>query len=99
MSKTKAQHTPGPWKYHTGFGSVQRHHIQTEGGFQIACTPECDEHTQANARLIAAAPELLAACYTVIDAIKNVRRAIAKATGQPTTPGLSQVHPFKGKTQ
>ena len=68
-------HTPGPWKYHLGRGAKPRFHIQTEGGYQIASTTELttrltakqaidfeeNHQREANARLIAAAPDLLAA--------------------------------------
>jgi hypothetical protein len=73
---TETKHTPGPWKYHLGNGANPRFHIQTEGSYQIASTPELNKHRmaaeenagkEANARLIASAPELLAA----LDALMN----------------------------
>lgn len=66
----KTAHTPGPWTYHLGRGANPRHHIQAGGGYQIASTTELNKHSlakeenemrEANSRLIAAAPELLAA--------------------------------------
>jgi len=66
-------HTPGSWKYHLGRGANPRFHIQTEGGYQIASTTELVRHPQAfveneareaNARLIATAPELLGVAKT-----------------------------------
>ena len=36
------EHTPTPWRYHLGRGKFPRFHIQTEGGYQIASTPELD---------------------------------------------------------
>ncbi len=76
------KHVPGPWKYHLGNGANPRFHIQNIGGYQIASTTELvtpktaklskdfDENPikEANARLIAAAPELLEACQGMVDA-------------------------------
>lgn len=56
-----AEHTPGPWT------NPWDHLIQGAGG-----APVCEVHGQhmsANARLIAAAPELLAALKLAADAI------------------------------
>jgi hypothetical protein len=99
-------HVAGPWKYHLGRGANPRFHVQTMGGYQIASTPELSKHAQAkeenasreaNARLIAAAPELLKALNRLADGFcENVdgeelygdwiaiaEEAIAKATGEP----------------
>jgi len=95
----KTQHTPGPWAPHLGRGANPRFHIQTEGGYQIASTPELVRHSQAfdenaqkeaNARLIAAAPDLLAALEYILscEGLANVHsrnmaeEAIAKAKGE-----------------
>jgi hypothetical protein len=101
------KHTPGPWRYHLGRGSRPRFHIQTAGGYQIASTTELttpktakravdfDENAtrEANARLIAASPELLAALEYALEhveansddddalnVIEQARAAIQKAT-------------------
>jgi hypothetical protein len=64
----KTNHTPGPWAYHLGRGANPRFHIQTSAGYQIASTTELERHSvaqeenaqrESNARLIAAAPDLL----------------------------------------
>ena len=67
-AETKTQHTPGPW---LNGGSAK------DGEFTnwfvsappncIAVCPERDGSSEANARLIAAAPELLAACREVAE--------------------------------
>lgn len=73
--------TPGPWQYDIGRGANPRFHIQTTGGYQIASTTELDKHSQAfeenaareaNANLIAAAPELLQALVDLRAEIKRV---------------------------
>ena len=82
-----SKHTQGPWVFE--YGS-----IYTPTGKQV-CRP-CDKKTQtyknweANARLIAAAPELLEACQALLtyhdyegyaEAADKARAAIAKAKG------------------
>ncbi len=88
----KTKHTPGPWTYHLGRGSNPRLHIQTMGGYQIASTPEINPHRmaaeenagrEANAALIAAAPELLAA-------LQGAEKAIVKAL--PFCPPDDEAH-------
>lgn len=91
-------HTPGPWEYQH---SINRIHIVSAGGLHTVATlePLCDINQEvANAKLIAAAPDLLAACKAMVtawdkyeaypvkgtaDAIAQVRAAIAKAEAQP----------------
>jgi hypothetical protein len=101
--------TPGPWKYHLGRGASPRFHIQTEGGYQIASTTELVRHSQAveensareaNARLIAAAPELLLVAKEFLDLMEikgmdpeyreHVRAIIAKAEGHAGEPEVRQ---------
>lgn len=83
MSKT---YTPGPWTNDPLIGVTfgpDGKAIQTGGG-------GCSEETQANARLIAAAPELLDGCKAALaafergDAINwdDLHRAIEKAEGR-----------------
>ena len=76
-------HTPGPWHYETGDdGAV----IYT--GFTIAKIPIDGSDWQSNARLIAAAPDLLAALERLAhpmaddDDLDYAREVIAKAKGQ-----------------
>jgi len=61
-------HTPGPWRYDDKSGDSGGLVVWAEGGDRVArvCWDSCDEQSEAlsetepNARLIAAAPELLA---------------------------------------
>ena len=93
------QHTPGPWQYWPSIGQVNR-----PGDPNQICNipPNGDkkpaDENDANARLIAAAPELLEACKAILDidnppageeghidygtALGMARAAIAKATGK-----------------
>lgn len=91
MSK---QYTPGPWHIGMRPGPI----VYGELGEQVAdCRMGLDvsDEQRANARLIAAAPELLNACrylLTKIDSLaprlaglmeyEYAKQAIAKATGQ-----------------
>ena len=86
------QYTPGPWR----IGTPPPNGEQTIGALNglmvaVATTGVEMEVTEANARLIAAAPELLEALQSVLDncldseglcaAHAKARAAIAKATG------------------
>lgn len=95
----KTKHTPGPWK------TIEHGWSQTgiyADGAQIAIIDIYDEATEenqneleartaANARLIAAAPDLLDALKTVVEfysyaelgPIAAAREVISKATGEP----------------
>ena len=97
---TKAQHTPGPWVTNTA-GSAKRgepfkiteiyvYAPGTQDDTAICADvidPVTQEPSEANARLIAAAPELLEALQYAISqvpelaTVPGIRAAIAKATG------------------
>jgi len=99
-----SKHTPGPWKAtYSNYWLVESSRVQVADLFAISKDgPDDDgddvfaseEEQTCNAQLIAAAPELLAACEAVIEeqsigmygAISNeciaqLRAAIARATG------------------
>lgn len=87
------QHTPGPWKYGyerpTAQDPEEQWAIVTIAGGHIVANVNPDSRQDANARLIAAAPDLLAALEAVVfisdrkhDAWDKARAAIAKAKGQ-----------------
>lgn len=62
------QHTPGPW-YRDGYTDdvVGSAIIRDATGFQVALTRHWGiNETEANARLIAAAPDLLEACRALV---------------------------------
>ena len=70
------EHTPGPWKLADSddniiVGAVTRYKNPTPKGINLACVAIVDDSSDeyedmANARLLAAAPELLAACEYVL---------------------------------
>ena len=93
----KQQHTPGPWKteQRTTKGEfVTETHIVASDGSHIAEVSPCQ--IEENARLIAAAPDLLGACNAALVAIDSImppeergdsasdklRAAIARAKGE-----------------
>ncbi len=96
MSNTK--HTPGPWRasksaagYHAIYHGKAANMVAQLGALhgtdESALLSHCG-NAKANARLIAAAPELLAALIEMVDGTEDVhtrftmaRAAIAKATG------------------
>ena len=85
MSETK--HTPGPWRVAPRSDYPEHADINVDAGtrgYVALCGKAGDEEAEANARLIAAAPELLealrevVACYVVrINGKVDVRRAAA----------------------
>jgi len=94
MENTTPKHTPGPWKKHE---SVQTGEFFVTAGEQdqihIARTGRHDETSRCDARLIAAAPELLEALEELYDSVDScveftpeklwkARMAIAKAKGE-----------------
>lgn len=89
---SKAKHTPGPWASHHADGVVSA--AVTAGNGTSRFVTVARHCSIDDARLIAAAPELLDACafaLTILEALGNgsgdaasaCRAAIAKAEGQP----------------
>ena len=65
---TTQQHTPGPWRVGpTTFFSTTRCAIRDSNKFFICEALKETEQERANARLIAAAPELLEALQFLVD--------------------------------
>lgn len=94
------RHTPGPWVCYADLPSVDPNwHIVTNASrMRVLANVHIEPGNavdEANARLITAAPELLAACRYIVEAGENgdevtaiakARAAIAKATGiEPVT--------------
>ena len=77
-----AQHTPGPWSLANG------NDLQIDGpnGEAVAWTETCVgiERDRANARLIAAAPDLLAACMAVLDDLEMVPGKVYQGGIEPS---------------
>lgn len=78
-----AKHTPGPWRYYKcrcGMEGCNQYTISVQGSVGFV---------EADARLIAAAPELLEALQDLCDTLgecgmtEKARAAIAKAEGRP----------------
>ena len=71
------QHTPGPWRVRTGMSRPEGPAVfapitMVAGDTMLVKVADCDissslpsDQREANARLIAAAPELLAVCQTI----------------------------------
>ena len=95
------QHTSGPWNFvRDGFritlGNEKTSNTTTPHDYMVAEIPDNSFQAEANARLIAAAPELLAALmdytrfqdyesrpFTLAAIHERARSALAKATGKP----------------
>lgn len=101
----QAKHTPGKWRIRTPCGEgecevfsvvdIHAHIVARVSGISLSAIPP--KERKANARLIAAAPDLLAACKQVVayweeDTIQSPQAdgygqcavAIAAATGEST---------------
>jgi hypothetical protein len=93
-----SKHTPGPWSYRGSLGPQSNPHllgphvVENATGIQIAILNGWrSEVSEANARLMAAAPDLLTALIDAADALLihcpdawalvQAQKAIAKATG------------------
>jgi hypothetical protein len=86
-------HTPGPWRQHTD-GEKTYASVRGRNGQCVAdCGSRSDVVAQANAKLIAASPDLLEALMDVFKTAEDggkisdinwtlLRVAVAKATGE-----------------
>ena len=63
-------HTPGPWKVGTKYATDI---YADRAGHAIArtCNPQAEGESEANARLMAAAPELLLACQNLMAGVDD----------------------------
>lgn len=85
------KHTPGPWLYQAGVEENEGEHYVCHPQTVCDVTTVCNPRTAFDARLIAAAPDLLDALEEASDPINGylhgpvlarARAAIAKARGQ-----------------
>ena len=78
-TRRSMKHTPGPWRAHSVFinNAPNRMIVQRAvwGGINVADCGEVSDETAANARLIAAAPELLKLLKESQDSIAGDWRA------------------------
>lgn len=61
---TDAKHAPGPWSFDPGFSGKSAFVVDVEG-HMIAMLPHADPRGLDNAKLIAAAPQMLAALKAI----------------------------------
>lgn len=85
--QAQTKHTFGPWFQHRQYVSDKESFAIEDNGMRIGETPNfiIDAENEVNARLIAAAPELLEALIHAKNQISHpdqmIDEAIAKATG------------------
>jgi hypothetical protein len=101
-------HTPGPWTVDNGVNII-RNGTQPTGLFQVASchdftTRQIDgsrEEREANARLIAAAPELLAQCKEFVRLLQDVPRpadtVLAAKLGKAFVEGMTAIAKAEGR--
>ena len=83
MNPAPRQHTPGPWTILPNTPHFVRAMHPTEGMQPIATVYHFDGELAANARLIAAAPELLEACKKALMVITSIKEVL-KSDGMPS---------------
>jgi hypothetical protein len=91
ITQTAAKHTPGPWSYNQDEGGYHGHVIST-GDYIICDLPDAGDgaapHTEANARLIAAAPDMLSL-------LKRLNEAFyVKGTHKALLPVMAETKPL-----
>lgn len=93
-----SNHTPGPWYFNDDFNEHQV--FSDQGAYNlIADVVSRGEDTEANARLIAAAPDLLIACEQMIAIFKAMEEQDARITngheweGQSLKRALAIIYP------
>lgn len=79
-----AKHTPGPWIYYADLPSTEPnwHIVTTANKMRVLANVHIEPGNamdEANARLIAAAPDLLAASMKAANELRQAARALAKA--------------------
>ena len=86
----ETKHTPGPWTYSKGQGLYeQRYVIDSEPGRALAVCAGFEPRNEANARLIAAAPELLALMQDVLPILESMDHQ--REEGDEPMPLIDQV--------
>ncbi len=104
-----AKHTPGPWKtLHSDLSQTAQYIVIDEGAVKksmrsvrlIGIASDGNPHCEANARLMAAAPELLAALRNLLavsvsgaDEIEAAKAAIAKTSYTSSTTATDTPNP------
>jgi len=87
LSVDRVVHTPGPWRVIEGTHSADKRFSVVSENENITGWG-CVQQLEGNARLIAAAPELLAACQAALEevqhfshgTVKQLADAVSKAT-------------------
>mgnify|MGYP007112880801 CR=1 FL=1 len=89
---TSPAHTPGPWTILPNTPHFVRAMHPAEGMQPVATVYHFDGELAANARLIAAAPELLAALAGCADALREAGKDFAQANKLAARPNLYELH-------
>ena len=104
--KTTATHTPGPWTATECGGSFQRPFI-IQGGGKLVAGLEGDQlkpsaasisEARANANLIAAAPDLLAAMVDCLEWLDSTPGGLGESASESVRAGWDAVARAAGKT-
>lgn len=93
----KIIHTPGPWVIHGNFTEIHPHD-DSDGNQVIAdIDPDCEmDSREANARLIAAAPDLLAALEFALHLIETTGDFADFEVGKVIDEAINAIAKAKG---
>jgi hypothetical protein len=82
-SKNKTKHTPGPWK--VAKAKNGRRYVYSTDNFPVISWPayRSGAEREANARLIASAPDLLAERDALLKALKEIKALAYQAAERP----------------
>jgi len=79
----KTKHTPGPWQFRSM--PPRKYYVFADpinyyGDIALVnqYSENSEEHAKANAKLIAAAPELLEVCIALVDHMQSMRKYVAE---------------------
>jgi hypothetical protein len=100
MSTTTTTHTPGPWAVELPSGypcSAKSNILKPDGTILARIDYGIGETEQANARLIAAAPELLEALRALHEYTRVASAGYRNALTQPEDELYTQVHTLIAK--
>src|ERR1700722_6177446 len=104
MSETKISHTPGPWYVRPARRHVWDVRSSNDPAPSLYCTveegwgPSAGEVAEANARLIAAAPELLACLLELFDLAPSRRQEDLEKLGPAMDRAIAAIAKAKGRS-
>ncbi len=87
-----AKHTPGPWGCASTGHEAHDYRLTKPNGDYLPVNAPCNDHSEqrANARLIAAAPDLLAACLDLLPFARAAVRDLSEKMVGNLYPAINE---------